>query len=51
VVANPISHQDDGTVARVFVSQVVLKYGTPSIVQTDQSANFFSEVLKTHLNY
>jgi hypothetical protein len=50
VVATPISQQDAETVARIFVSQVVLKYGTPSIVQTDQSANFVSEVLKTHAN-
>jgi hypothetical protein len=47
VVATPISQQDGETVARVFVSQVVLKYGTPSIVQTHQGANFVSEVLKT----
>jgi hypothetical protein len=41
VVANPISHQDAETVAMVFVSQVVLKYGTSSIVQTNKGANFF----------
>ena len=46
VVATPIRQQDAETVARVFVSQVVLKYGTPSIVQTDQGANFVSEVFK-----
>ena len=46
VVATPISQQDAETVARVFVSQVVLQYGTPSIVQTDQGANFVSEVFK-----
>jgi len=46
VVATPISKQDAETVARVFVSQVVLKYGTPSIVQTDQGANFVSEMFK-----
>jgi len=46
VVATPISQQDAETVARVFVSQVVLKYGTPTIVQTDQGANFVSEVFK-----
>jgi hypothetical protein len=49
VVATPISQQDAETVARVFVSQVVLKFGTPSIVQTDQGANFVSEVLKKHM--
>jgi Integrase core domain. len=46
VVATPISQQDAETVTRVFVSQVVLKYGTPSIVHTDQGANFVSEVFK-----
>ena len=35
VVATPISQQDAKTVAMVFVSHVVLKYGTLSIVQTD----------------
>jgi hypothetical protein len=33
VVATPIGQQDTETVAKVFVSQVVLKYGTPSIVR------------------
>jgi hypothetical protein len=46
VIATPISQQDAETVARAFVSQVVLKHGTPSIVQTDQGANFFNEVFK-----
>jgi hypothetical protein len=46
VVATPISQQEAETLARVFVSQVVLKYGTPSIVQIDQGANFVSEVFK-----
>ena len=46
MVATPISQQDAETVARVFVSHVVLKYGTPSIMQTDQGADFVSEVFK-----
>jgi hypothetical protein len=46
VVATPISQHDAETVARVFVLQVVLKYGTPSIVHTDQGANFVNEVFK-----
>jgi hypothetical protein len=46
VVATPISQQDAETVARVFVAQIVLKFRTPSIVQTDQGANFVSEVFK-----
>jgi hypothetical protein len=51
VVATPISQQDAETVAKVFASEVVLKYGTPSIVQNDQSANIVSEVFKTHANF
>jgi hypothetical protein len=46
VVATLISQQDAEAVARVFVSQVVLKYGTPSIVQTDQGADFVTELFK-----
>jgi hypothetical protein len=46
VVATPISQQDAETVAKVFVSQVVLKYGTHSIVQTDQGANLVNQVFK-----
>jgi len=46
VVATPISRQDAETVATVFVSEIVLKYGTPSIGQTDQGAKFVSEVFK-----
>ena len=49
VVATPINQQDDETVARAFVSQVILQYGTPSIVQTDQGANFVSEMFKKHM--
>lgn len=46
MVATLISQQDAETVARVFVAQVVFKYGTISTVQTDKRANFVSEVLK-----
>jgi transposase InsO family protein len=46
VVAVPISQQDAETVARVFVEKLVLTYGTPQILQTDQGANFISEVFK-----
>jgi hypothetical protein len=40
VVAIPIVQQDAETVARAFVEKIVLTYGTPQIVQTDQGANF-----------
>ena len=36
VVAVPLGQQDGETVARAFVVNVVLKYGTPSVLQTDQ---------------
>jgi len=40
VVAIPIERQDADTVARAFVERIVLVYGTPQIVQTDQGSNF-----------
>jgi transposase InsO family protein len=46
VVAVPIGQQDAETVARAFVEKIVLTYGTPQILQTDQGANFISEVFK-----
>jgi transposase InsO family protein len=46
VVAIPISQQDADTVARAFVQKIVL-YGTPQILQTDQGANFVSEVFRS----
>ena len=46
MVAVPIGKQDAETVARAFVANIVLKYGTPRILQTDQGANFISEVFR-----
>jgi len=46
VVAVHIGQQDAETVARAFVANIVLKYGTPRILQTDQGANFISEVFR-----
>ena len=46
VVAVPIVRQDAETVARAFVERIVLQYGTPQVIQTDQGANFVSEVFK-----
>lgn len=46
VIAVPISHQDAETVAKGFVTHVVLKYGTPHTVLTDQGTNFLSDVFK-----
>jgi len=57
VVVVPIGQQDAVTVARAFVANIVLKYGTPRILvlkygtprilQTDQGANFFCEVFRS----
>jgi len=46
VVAIPIGQQDAKTVARAFVVNIVLKYSTPNILQTDQGANFVMEVFR-----
>jgi transposase InsO family protein len=44
MVATPIPTQDAETVAREFVQNVVLRYGIPEVVLTDQGANFLSEL-------
>ena len=46
VVAVPTERQDADTIARAFVERIVLLYGTPQIVQTDQGSNFMSEVFR-----
>jgi len=46
VVAVPIGQQDAETVARAFVEKIVLTHGTPQTLQTDQGANFVSEVFR-----
>ena len=40
----PISQQDASTVARVFVEQIVLKFGIPQTLLTDQGSNFLCEL-------
>jgi len=47
VVAVPMARQDAETVARAFVERIVLQYGTAQGIQTDQGANFVSEVFQT----
>ena len=37
----PIPEQDADTVAREFVQNIVLKYGIPEVILTDQGGNFF----------
>jgi hypothetical protein len=44
VATIPILTQDAETVAREFVQNVVLKYGIPEVIMTDQGANFLSEL-------
>ena len=46
VVTVPIGQQEAETVARAFVDKIVLTYGTPQILQTDQGGNFVSEVFR-----
>jgi transposase InsO family protein len=43
-VAAPIQQQDAMTVARVFVREIVLKFGIPQIMLTDQGSNFLSDL-------
>jgi len=50
VVAVPMEKQDVETVARAFVEKIVLLYGTPQVLQTDQGANFMSEVFRNTCN-
>jgi hypothetical protein len=40
----PIKQQDAMTVARAFVEEIVLMFGIPQSVLTDQGSNFMSEV-------
>ena len=47
VVAIPIPQQDAETIVKAFVERIELIYGAPRILQTDQGANFVSEVFRT----
>lgn len=46
VVAEPIPTQDAETVARKFVRNIVLKFGIPEVVPTDQGSKFLSELFQ-----
>jgi transposase InsO family protein len=46
VVAEPIPTQDEETVAREFVRNIVLKFGTPEVVLTDKGSNLLSEMFR-----
>jgi IS30 family transposase len=43
-LAIPIEHQDAVTVAKAFVQEVILKFGIPQTILTDQGSNFMNEV-------
>jgi hypothetical protein len=43
-LAIPIRQQDAPTIAKVFVEEIILKFGIPVMVLTDQGSNFMSEV-------
>ena len=47
LVAIPIPQQDAETVAREFVLKIVLTFGAPAEVLTDQGSNFLSDLFKS----
>ena len=44
--AIPISNQEASTVAKEFTTKIILEYGIPDKVLTDQGTNFVSEMFK-----
>ena len=46
LAAIPIPQQDAETVARAFVLNIVLKFGAPAQLLTDQGSNFLSDLFK-----
>ncbi|GFG29979.1 hypothetical protein Cfor_02829, partial [Coptotermes formosanus] len=46
VAALPIPNQEVKTVAGEFMRNVVLKFGTPDVILTDQGSNFLSGLFK-----
>ena len=49
--AYPIPDQEARTVAEVFVTQFIARYGTPLMVHTDQGRNFTSKLFKEMCNF
>ena len=43
-IAVPISQQDAEIIARVFVEEILLKFGIPQVILTEQGSNFLSEL-------
>ena len=46
LVAIPIPQQDAETVAREFILNIILKFGAPAQILTDQGLNFLSDLFK-----
>jgi hypothetical protein len=46
IVAIPIPQQDAETIAKEFVLNIVLKFGAPAQILTDQGSNFLSDLFK-----
>ena len=44
-LAIPVAQQDAVTIAKAFVEEVILKFGIPQIILTDQGSNFLSEII------
>lgn len=42
----PIQNQEATTVTKEFTTKIVLEYGIPDIILTDQGTNFVSELFK-----
>jgi len=40
----PLKQQDTKTIDRVFIEEIVLKFGIPQVILTDQGSNFLSEL-------
>jgi transposase InsO family protein len=46
IIGIPIPQQDAETIAKEFVLNVVLKFGAPAQILTDQGSNFLSDLFK-----
>jgi len=44
--AIPIPNQEANTISKEFVTKIVLEYGIPEKILTDQGTNFLSEIFK-----
>jgi hypothetical protein len=46
LVVVPVSQEDAGTIAMAFVLNVVLRFGAPGQILTDQGSNILSDLFK-----